>query len=289
MTTVSFEKTIGALNFQFEKPTPAGAGDGKPRVFRKIRAIVVTKDSRVAADGCVRAIEVIRLFLFLSVVIFEKRKENAVKMSRVVWMMFSIVSLIFSIRGIVAAQGRSSGPSGKPLTSVDHDASLTGDGTTAGPLGIATAGVTTDKIANGAVTASKTDGTIVTAVTASTPLVSSGGSTPNISLPGVIISTNNTGVGSGALTSNTTGNNNTASGGNALFSNTTGNGNTASGLEALHNNTTGNNNTASGGNALFNNTTGESNTASGFNALLFNSTGSYNTALGYNTNVSKKV
>jgi hypothetical protein len=84
----------------------------------------------------------------------------------------------------------------------------------------------------------------VTAVTATAPLVSSGGTTPNVSLPGVIIGPN-TAIGSGALPSNT-GTSNTASGSQALFSNTTGNNNTASGFVALRDNTTGSNNTASG-------------------------------------------
>ncbi len=137
----------------------------------------------------------------------------------------------------------------------------------------------------------------VTAVTASAPLASSGGTTPNISLPNVIIATTNTAIGASALQSNTTGNGNTASGVNALRTNTTGDGNTASGdsallsnttgisntasgLDALRLNATGDNNTASGRNALRLNTTGISNTASGANALLANSTGNNNTASG---------
>src|SRR5207249_4195471 len=125
----------------------------------------------------------------------------------------------------------------------------------------------------------------VTAVTASTPLVSSGGTTPNISLPNVIIGGDdlNTAIGRGALSSNTggwfsalpsntAGDSNTASGANALASNTTGNGNTASGFNALTSNTTGGANTASGGGALVSNTTGNSNTASGVNALFHNTT-----------------
>src|SRR5258705_13992448 len=73
----------------------------------------------------------------------------------------------------------------------------------------------------------------VRAVTASPPLISSGGTTPNISLPGVII-------GSAAMTGNT------AIGDGALEFNTTGISNTAIGVEALSNNTSGNENTAIG-------------------------------------------
>lgn len=86
----------------------------------------------------------------------------------------------------------------------------------------------------------------VTSVTATAPLASSGGTTPNISLPNVIIGPSNTAIGSTALDSNTSGFNNTASGALALTSNTTGLSNTASGLNALLSNTTGANNTAIG-------------------------------------------
>ncbi|MGH9195002.1 MAG: hypothetical protein ACRD1T_04595, partial [Acidimicrobiia bacterium] len=66
----------------------------------------------------------------------------------------------------------------------------------------------------------------------------------------------NTGIGVGALQSNTTGDANTASGAAALARNTTGQSNTASGYRALFGNTTGSANTASGYFALAGNTTG---------------------------------
>lgn len=44
---------------------------------------------------------------------------------------------------------------GRPLTSVAHNATLTGTGTTTSPLGVATNGIGTGRIANGAVTLSK--------------------------------------------------------------------------------------------------------------------------------------
>ncbi len=93
---------------------------------------------------------------------------------------------------------------------------------------------------------------------------------------------NNTFIGLGAGSSNTTGTLNTAIGVYALQSNTTGNSNTASGFGSLDSNTTGSNNTANGVYALLFNTTGLHNTASGANALLSNTTGSYNTATGLN-------
>jgi hypothetical protein len=101
---------------------------------------------------------------------------------------------------------------------------------------------------------------------------------------GGAISTN-TAVGSGALSSNTTGFNNTANGFQALFSNITGNNNTANGVLALRENT-GNNNTANGFEALADSTTGSSNTATGFRALQNNTTGNNNTANGVNALLS---
>lgn len=68
-------------------------------------------------------------------------------------------------------------------------------------------------------------------MTASSPLTSSGGTTPNIALPNVIIGAN-TAIGGGALSSNTTGVRNTASGSFALSDNTTGSNNTALGRGA---------------------------------------------------------
>jgi hypothetical protein len=106
----------------------------------------------------------------------------------------------------------------------------------------------------------------------------------------------NTAVGSAALSSHTTGGQNTATGVNALFSNITGGQNTATGAFALNSNTFGNlntavgwralssndasNNTATGANALYFNTGGNDNTATGFEALLNNTTGTFNTATG---------
>jgi Chaperone of endosialidase len=90
----------------------------------------------------------------------------------------------------------------------------------------------------------------------------------------------NTGMGSGALQSNTTGTGNTASGFDSLAGNTTGHDNTASGFAALSNNTTGYFNSAVGSYALSSNTAGFNNTAGGHEALILNTTGSFNTAFG---------
>src|SRR5439155_1271469 len=172
--------------------------------------------------------------------------------------------------------------SGGTVTSVGTGSGLTGGPiTTSGTISIAAGGVTSAHIAdgtvgavdvnsaqvqlrvtgscapgsaiqavneNGAASCQSVGGGAVTAVTASAPLVSSGGATPNISLPNVTIDTtiSNTAIGAGALQSNTTGSSNTASGAGALQRNTTGLNNTASGFEALAVNTTGLNNTAIG-------------------------------------------
>src|SRR5436190_727948 len=186
------------------------------------------------------------------------------------------------------------------VTSVDTGSGLIGGPiTTSGTISIAPGGVTSAHIADGtvaavdvnsaqvqlrvtgtcspgsAIQAVRENGTVscqsvggeaVTAVTASAPLISSGGTTPNISLPNVIIEATNTAIGSSALFNDTTGERNTASGAGALFSNTTGFSNTASGVFALESNTTGGDNTATGVSALANNTTGARNTAIGSGA-----------------------
>jgi hypothetical protein len=87
-----------------------------------------------------------------------------------------------------------------------------------------------------------------------------------------------TGVGAGALISNTA-SENTATGAGALLSNTTGARNAANGAFALSSSTAGNDNTAVGLNALFSNVNGDNNTAIGRGALG-GSTGSNNIALG---------
>ena len=200
------------------------------------------------------------------------------------------------------------------VTSVSTGSGLTGGPiTTSGTISIATGGVPSAHIADGTVGAADVNpaqvqlrlsgtcasgsairdvdqtGTVtcqsvgsgVTAVTASVPLFSSGGPTPNISVPNVIFDgLGNTAVGQGAFVANTTGVNNTASGLNALASNTTGTSNTASGSGALISNTTGNANTASGTDGLSRNTTGTGNTASGVAALGNNTTAFNNTASG---------
>ncbi|PIZ46867.1 hypothetical protein COY32_02645, partial [candidate division WWE3 bacterium CG_4_10_14_0_2_um_filter_41_14] len=107
----------------------------------------------------------------------------------------------------------------------------------------------------------------------------------------------NTGLGIGALFSNTEGNSNTAAGYKSLYNNTTGDNNTAVGKQALFaniggydntaigyyalsSNTTGYHNTALGDTGLYNNIAGNNNTSTGYGALFLNSAGNNNTANG---------
>jgi hypothetical protein len=92
----------------------------------------------------------------------------------------------------------------------------------------------------------------------------------------------NTAIGSGSLTSNSTGGQNTVIGVNSLNANTTGNANSAIGQGSLLLNTTGFNNSVVGVNSLYSNSTGSSNTAIGINSLFSNTTGGGNVAIGIN-------
>ncbi len=90
----------------------------------------------------------------------------------------------------------------------------------------------------------------------------------------------NVGVGMGALNANVLGVENTAIGHRSLYNNT-GNANTASGFKSLYNNTSGGSNNAFGYQALHENTSGGSNIAMGYKAMLNNTTGSSNIGIGY--------
>jgi len=89
----------------------------------------------------------------------------------------------------------------------------------------------------------------------------------------------NTGIGAGALLSNSS-IEQTAVGAGTLFSNTTGENNTGVGAFALFSNSTGDFNNSVGANSLLFNTDGGSNNALGESALKLNIIGSANTALG---------
>lgn len=124
----------------------------------------------------------------------------------------------------------------------------------------------------------------VSGVTASSPLVSSGGATPDISLPHVGIGVGgfgeSTAIGIGALSSLTGGIRSTAVGAGALSLNNA-NHNTGVGRSALQN-ATGGENAAVGAYALSSQTTGGGNTAIGYNANVpVGSSISNSTAIGY--------
>lgn len=95
--------------------------------------------------------------------------------------------------------------------------------------------------------------------------------------------TNNTGIGSKSLYSNTIGHSNTAVGYNSMKANTTGANNTVVGMSAMLLNTSGSANVALGSNALRTNTIGSFNTGLGFSALNSNTIGTSSTAVGYNS------
>jgi Chaperone of endosialidase len=100
-------------------------------------------------------------------------------------------------------------------------------------------------------------------------------------LSSVTTGVNDTALGFNALNANTAGLENSATGAAALLSNTTGIDNTAAGFHALEFNTTGIDNTATGVASLVRNNA-DNNTATGFSALRFNTTGTQNTATGVN-------
>lgn len=103
------------------------------------------------------------------------------------------------------------------------------------------------------------------------------------------ISMYNSGFGTYALTSNTSGVANTATGYHSLYSNTTAKFNTANGHSSLWSNKTGDNNTAVGAYSLYANVDGHENTAIGNFSLYVNKTGYGNTASGIEALYSNNV
>ncbi len=86
---------------------------------------------------------------------------------------------------------------------------------------------------------------------------------------------NNAGINDDGL------NYNTGTGSNALYTNTSGTFNTAFGMKALYFNSTGNYNAATGTWSLYNNTTGKNNVAIGTNTGYYNQEGENNVFIGY--------
>ena len=110
----------------------------------------------------------------------------------------------------------------------------------------------------------------------------------NVGVGSSVLSSNTTGyqntaIGLNVLLSNTTGRNNSSVGYGSLYANTTGERNSVIGMQSLGKNTTGNNNVAVGALSLFENTTGLENSALGYQALYANVSGNYNSAIGINS------
>lgn len=99
----------------------------------------------------------------------------------------------------------------------------------------------------------------------------------------------NVGVGSGAMSSNTSGVQNVGVGRYALKSNTSGASNVAIGSSSMYGNTTGGSNVAVGLSSMLTNTTGTFNASLGYQTLYNQTTGVYNTALGYNAGLGNKT
>jgi len=173
---------------------------------------------------------------------------------------------------------------GSGLQKVEHDPALTGDGTTASPLDVASGGINTTHLANEAVTGEK----IATNAVTSSELANGAVSAPKIAVPlsltsgepGFTLSIANTGSGAaitaaGAIDTSKQYN----IGGQHILSNP-GTNNLFAGTDAGASNTTGVANAFFGRNAGQANVTGSSNSFVGFNAGAGNTTGGNNSFFG---------
>jgi hypothetical protein len=113
----------------------------------------------------------------------------------------------------------------------------------------------------------------------------------NFTMPGGVNyqSSDNTGIGTSTLFSNTTGFANTSIGSFSMPTNSTGYRNTAIGVYSLYSNLTGIENTSMGVYSAQYNSSGNSNVTIGFNANCFNQTGSNNTIVGYSAGSGTSV
>lgn len=188
------------------------------------------------------------------------------------------------------------------LHKVEHDASLTGDGTSALPLGVADGGINSAHLATDAVTGEK----IADAAVTSTELANGAVTSPKISAPlsltsadpDFTLSVTNTGTGTaikadGAIDTTTqyniggyrilsnAGTNNLFAGTDAGTSNTAGTANTFLGKNSGQGNTTGSSNSFVGYNAGAGNTSGKNNSFVGDAAGFINAAGSDNSFFGF--------
>lgn len=188
------------------------------------------------------------------------------------------------------------------LQKVEHDASLTGDGTSALPLGVADGGINSAHLANDAVTAEKIADNAVSTTELADGSVTSAKVTAPLSLTsadaGFTLSVTNTGAGAaikagGAIDTTTqyniggsrilsnAGTNNLFAGTDAGTSNTAGTANAFFGKNSGHGNTTGSSNSFVGYNAGAGNTTGRNNSFVGDAAGFINAAGNDNSFFGF--------
>jgi hypothetical protein len=170
------------------------------------------------------------------------------------------------------------------LQKVEHDSSLTGDGTSASPLGVANGGINTVHLATDAVTGEKIADNAVTSSELADGAVTSPKITAPLSLTSAdsnfTLSAANTGAGA-AITANGAINTTTHYniGGNRILSNP-GTNNLFAGTDAGASNATGTANAFFGKNSGQANTSGASNSFVGYNAGAGNTTGGNNSFFG---------
>src|SRR5262245_20373544 len=188
------------------------------------------------------------------------------------------------------------------LQKVERDATLTGDGVTASPLGVASGGVNTAHLADGAVTGEKIAANAVTSSGLADGVVTSSKIAAPLSLtsadPSFTLSIANTGAGAaitaagaidtskpynigGQRSLSNPGTNNLFAGTDAGASNTTGVANAFFGKNAGQANTTGSSNSFVGFNAGASATTGKNNSFFGDAAGYFNAGGNDNSFFGF--------
>jgi hypothetical protein len=173
------------------------------------------------------------------------------------------------------------------LQKVERDATLIGDGVTASPIGIASGGVKTMHLADGAVTGEKIAANAITSSGLANGVVTSSKIAVPLSLtsadPSFTLSVANTGAGAAITAAGTIDTSKQYNIGGQRILSTPGVSNLFAGLSAGLSNTIGVNNSFFGVNAGYRNTSGQSNSFFGRAAGLNNTTGIYNVFVGEST------